>query len=188
MEVTYSLKNFIKQQFNSNEKLPFSITRLKVKKNYSLIKYGDIESKIHYIRSGIIESTTLDLNDEEIIIAFNFPNQITCSLSSIITKEPTVFNMKCITDCELDVIDLNELREALNNNSKIANELMRYILEYYYLVRLKKQADFLSKDSLSRYNDLLKQEPEIVKKIPVNKIAKYIGIHPKTLSKLRRLI
>ncbi|WPP51935.1 cyclic nucleotide-binding domain-containing protein [Catalinimonas niigatensis] len=44
----------------------------------------------------------------------------------------------------------------------------------------------LSKTTEERYAELLRLHKEYVAKIPVNKIAGYLGIHPKSLSRIRK--
>ena len=64
---------------------------------------------------------------------------------------------------------------------------MRHFQETAYLYRLKKQKDLLTKDAQTRYLELIKEEPNIVKTLSVERIAKFLGIHPRSLSRLRKV-
>jgi len=44
----------------------------------------------------------------------------------------------------------------------------------------------LTKSAQERYDELLSKRPDLIRLVPVNKIAKYLGIHPESLSRLRK--
>lgn len=180
-----TLKAFIKKRFNTEENFPFPVQIVTYPKGKHLLRKGDIEKNIFFIRKGIVETTAIKPPNKKVIISFAFANQFVCSLYSIITKTPTLYNIVCLTECELEMISLNDFNKAVKNGSKLADNIMRYMVEWYYLFRLKKQTDLLTLDAVTRYNNLIKEEPEIVKHISVTKIAKYLGIHPKSLSRIR---
>ena len=58
--------------------------------------------------------------------------------------------------------------------------------EQAYLRKVQREKDFLTKTAEERYNDLLKTHPDYIIQIPVNKIARYLGIHPESLSRIRK--
>ncbi len=76
----------------------------------------------------------------------------------------------------------NELKTSL-----LLNSLSRYILEYWFVRRLKKEKEMLTKTAEERYASLLKYRSDLIAQIPVSKIAKYLGIHPDSLSRIRRV-
>ena len=45
----------------------------------------------------------------------------------------------------------------------------------------------LTKSATERYHELLNARPELVQQIPVHLIAKYLGIEPESLSRIRKL-
>lgn len=182
----YTLDAFIKDKLNSNEALPFSTTIEKFSKGSELIQKGQVEKYIYFIRSGIVEATVVDGEGDEKIVYIAFPNEFMCSLSSFITQNPTEYTITCLSDCVLEKVARDVFYEALEN-SLLVNKLLRYYVESAYLDRLKKQKDLLTKTALTRYLDLLEEEPAIIQQLTVKKVANYLGIHPRSLSRLRKL-
>ena len=62
----------------------------------------------------------------------------------------------------------------------------RILTERAYMRKAQREKDLLSKTAEERYADLLSTRGEYVAQIPVNKLAKYLGIHPESLSRIRK--
>jgi hypothetical protein len=60
------------------------------------------------------------------------------------------------------------------------------LTEQAYILKHKREKTFLTGTAKDNLELLFKDRPELVQQIPVNKIAKYLGIHPGALSRLRR--
>ena len=180
----FTLQKFIESEFNTKEKLPFKTSIIKLKKKTDTIVPGKIEKNVYFIRSGIMQVSILDDLGDEKILSFSFPNSLCNSISSFVTQKPTEYTLTCVTDCVLEVISRDDLYNAMEH-SILANKFMRYYLELAYIYRLKKQKDLLTKSAATRYNELLKEEPELLKLLPIATIAKYLGIHSRSLSRLR---
>lgn len=181
----FSIQRLITEQLGSSEKVPFETRVVTFKKKTHTIEPGQIERHIYFIRSGIVQVSATDENGDEKILSFSFPGSLVCSLSSLITQLPTEYYLTCVTDCELEVINRTDLYSAMEH-SVLANKIMRHFFEQAYLFRLKKQKDFLTKSAQARYEELLKEEPELVKLLSVTTLAKYLGIHSRSLSRLRK--
>lgn len=68
-----------------------------------------------------------------------------------------------------------------------ASKLYIQSIENAYLERVKKEKSLFTLTAEERYNKLIETRPDIIKLIPIYRIAKYLGIHPDSLSRIRRL-
>ncbi len=166
--------------------LPFEIKLKSFSKNEIITDYGVIESQIYFLKSGIIQ-VSIAHNDEEKILDFFFKNHFFCSYSSLLQQKPSDVQLIALSDCEVEVINYFELKE-LHQTSLLTNQLGRSLNERLYLRKVKREKEFLTKSAFERYNDLLIESPEFVNSIPLNKIAKYLGILPESLSRIRKQI
>jgi CRP-like cAMP-binding protein len=180
-----TLQKFVQSHFVTNKKLPFEIQTIKFKKNSILLAPGEIEKNIYFLSSGIVESSIPSSKNQTKIYDFAFTGQFFCSLSSFITQEPTDLTFTCLTNCTIDIIAKESFDKALEK-SVFANKFMKYFYEYIYLLRVQKERDLLTLTAKERYLKLIKTHPEIVQQIPIWKVAKYLGVHPRSLSRLRR--
>lgn len=156
----------------------------KFKKNANLCSIGEIEQNVYLIASGIIE-VGLFADNEDKIIEFVLPNEYTSSLSSLLSQQPSDVYIKCLTDCEVWVISFSKLREASKTSLEASQSYIQAI-EKAYIHRVQREKDFLTLNAEERYLKLMETRPEIIKLIPIFRIAKYIGIHPDSLSRIRK--
>jgi CRP-like cAMP-binding protein len=143
-----------------------------------------VEKKLYFINEGFVQITMLHEGEEK-IIDFFFPDTFVCAFSSFLKQEPSDSRLTALVDCTMEVIQHNDLQEAYKS-SLVANQLGRLLTEQIYMVKAKREKDFLTKSAQERYLELIAQRPDILKLIPVNKIAKYLGVHPESLSRIRR--
>jgi CRP-like cAMP-binding protein len=166
--------------------LPFVVKTKSFSKNETITDYGVIESQIYFLKSGIIQ-VSIAHNDEEKILDFFFKNHFFCSYTSLLKQLPSDVKLIALTNCEVEIINYLEINK-LHETSLITNKLGRILNERLYLRKVKREKEFLVKSAFERYNDLLIENPEFINNIPLNKIAKYLGILPESLSRIRKQI
>ena len=177
------IEEYLKSIISSDENTFIDVEIKKIKKNTKLTSIGEIEKNIYYLVSGIVEAGMI-VNNEEKIIEFLFPKDFPASYTSFITRKPSDVYITCLTDCEVQTININQLRKAAET-SLLASNFYNKCLEKAYIQRVKKEKDFLILNAEERYAKLVATRPYIVKQIPVFRVAKYLGIHPDSLSRIR---
>ena len=172
--------------FTSDDELPFRVRDKSFKKGDVITRYDQVEKRMYFINDGIVQLSILKELDEK-IVEFFFANDFFCSYTSFITQKPSDVQIVALTDCELQVIQYDDLQLAYKT-SFLANTLGRCLTEQIYIRKTQREKDFLSKSAEERYKNLISQRPELIQLIPINKIAKYLGIHPESLSRIRKEI
>jgi len=67
-------------------------------------------------------------------------------------------------------------------------ELGRILTEQIYLYFSSRENAFLLRSPTERYLDLFKEQPRLIKEIPLKHLASYIGVTPQALSRIRARI
>ena len=184
----YSVKKVITEILKSEEELPFKTITKKYPKGTIILEPGGRFQENYYIKSGIIELSAVSPKDnQEMILEFVFPDEFLGAFSFYVYKPASLYYVKCLTDCTLEIIPIKEFLTTLET-SLLVNKLGRYILEFWFLKRIRKEKDMMLKTSEELYNDLIATRAEVIQQIPVSKIAKYLGIHPDSLSRIRRKV
>jgi CRP-like cAMP-binding protein len=182
----YTIANFVENEMGKREPLPFKTELIQVKKNTFLKQSGAVEDGIYFLVSGIIETGKLEAQQKNTIMEFYFPGEFCSDIFSLITRKASSGYISTITDCTIEVISYADLQEAYKT-SGFANEFGRKILEISFVKRILKEGN-IYKTAKERYLDLIKKRPEVIKNIPVVKIAKYLGIDPNSLSRIRKTL
>ena len=184
-----SIQEYISDEISSNYLgvkspiIPFPTYKTTIKKNEIITKFGQLERKAYFLIDGIIESS-IEKDGETRIINFVFPNNFICSYTSFLTQMPSEIQTKALADCEVEYFLKEDLEDAYKKSIE-ANIFGRHVIEQFFISKLKRENDFLTKTAKEIYINLIHEQPEIIAKIPVNKIAKYLGIHPESLSRIR---
>src|SRR5690606_22386593 len=174
----------LQENASSYDELPFLISKKFYKKNTVLTKYGDIEQHVYFIIQGVIELKIESYNSEK-FLDFYFPNEITTSYTSFLRQTPSDAEMTTLTDCELEVITYDNIQSAYQASLK-ANQFGRIVTEFAYMQKAQREKDLLSKTAEELYAELFGLHKEYIANIPVNKIAGFLGIHPESLSRIRK--
>lgn len=179
-------RNIIGDQAVTEETLPFSIHRIHVKKKTVLTNYGTIEKKVYFINSGIIE-LAIETHSSENILDFFFPHEAVTCLTSFLLQIPSYSKMTTLTDCEVEYLNRDEIYAHYSNSLEL-NKLGRILVEQAYLRKAKRELEFLSKTAEELYLQLIEQHSHYIQQIPINKVARYLGIHPESLSRIRKKV
>jgi CRP-like cAMP-binding protein len=174
----------LKTNFKDCSELPFKVTKKTFKKGDILTSYGQIERSAYFLISGLIEITVRKDIDEK-IVEFFLPGWFFGAYTSFLTQQPSDAQVSALSDCEVEIIDHAELQNAYKT-SLVANQLGRLATESIFIISTKREKDFLTKSAQERYDELVSNRPDLIKLVPVNKIARYLGIHPESLSRLRK--
>jgi hypothetical protein len=181
-----TLNAYIKQNLNTEEILPFETPVRYIKKHDVISSIGKIEQFGYFIQEGIVQAAIAH-HDEEKIIDFFFPGQFFSSYTSFLMQSPSDVIITAVSNCKVEVIDLQQLKMAYST-SLLCNQLGRYAIEKVYIKRIEREKSFLTKSAPEKYLELMTHHPEIVELMPVSKVAKYLGIHSESLSRIRKSI
>jgi len=159
---------------------------VKINKNDFFVNEGEISNSIAFIQSGYLR-VSFNLDGEEITRDITSVHSFITGLTSFITRKPSFEVVKSITDCELYIIkrdDLNFLYENYNNWQKIG----RRIVEEMFVRSQKRIYSLITSSAEDRYKYILEEKPDMLKHVPLQYIASYLGITSQSLSRLRRNI
>jgi len=153
-------------------------------KNDFFLEEGQICNNIGLINWGtMIYFKTMD-NGNEITTDFAFDGDWITNNLSRLNNTPSLINIKAIETCELWVIKQQDLSDLYTKIPKI-ERLGRILIEQAYLKIVQQSIGLQVLSAKERYINLLNKFPEIFQRVPLYHIANYLGIAPKSLSRVR---
>ena len=156
-------------------------------KNDFFLEEGQICNYIGFVNHGVlIYSKSMD-NGNEITTDFAFEGDWVTINQSRLNNTPSSINIKAIEDAELLVIkqqDLNDLYTRIPKTERLG----RILIEQAYLKIVQQSVDLQVFTATERYENLLHKFPEIFQRVQLYHIANYLGIAPKSLSRIRKEI
>lgn len=178
------LYNRLLANSHSAKELPFPTRQISYEKNAVITPYDKLEENLYFIKSGIVEIKIKSYTSEK-ILDFFFSNEMVTCYTSFLMQVPSDTEMTAIVSCEVEAIAYKDLQAAYTTSLQ-ANQVGRILTEQAYLRKAQREKELLSKTAEERYAELLESRGEYVSQIPVNKLARYLGIHPESLSRIRK--
>lgn len=153
-------------------------------KNELLLKEGSVCNSLIFILSGAVVYYSLSEKGEEITTDFALEGSWVTDNRSRLSQTPSHLNIKAIETTDVAIIAESDLNELYRRIPKMEH-LGRILIEraYVRLVQLSLDLQILSAEE--RYLKLLREYPQAVKRLPLYHIANYLGIAPKSLSRIR---
>ena len=151
------------------------------------VREHEKNSEVAFIQSGIFRSfyTSADCNDTT--YCFRFPQDMLAAYSSFITGNPSTESMQAIAPANLLVIQKSTIDELEAQNPKWTM-FLKLIAEQQYLELENRVFQLQKETALYRYTSLLNSHPELIREIPLQYLASYLGITQRHLSRIRKQI
>ena len=189
--MTNNFKNFIRQitpiSDTEFEQTVILFKKQTLQKGEFFVRQDKICRQIAFINKGTLRTYYHNDKAEEINSCFCTENNFTTSYRSFILQKPSHLSIQALEETELYVIEYEQLQN-LYKISPIWQNVGRTITEKEYIV-MEQYASVLSNETAKeKYLRLLKEQPQIIQKVPVKHIASYLGITTRTLSRIRREI
>ncbi|MEI7491514.1 MAG: Crp/Fnr family transcriptional regulator [Bacteroidota bacterium] len=183
-------KNYLAQLTSIDDKsFEMAAEYLKIEKIFRgdyLIKEGQICNKIAYIAEGLFRIYNLK-DGLEINTCFCLENSITTSFSSFVYQVPSVESIQALEDSLVVTLSYGNLTKLQKASAKW--QTIRQLFTEKECLRLSDRASSLSFESaLEKYENLLKLQPDIIRRVSIQHIASYIGVSRETLSRIRSRI
>ena len=154
-------------------------------KNEFFLEEGQICSYIGFVNHGtMIYFKSMD-NGNEITIDFAFEGDWVTINQSRLNNFPSTINIKAIEITELVIITQQNLSDLYDRIPRL-ERLGRILIEQSYLKISQQSVDLQVYTAKERYESLFRNYPEIFQKVPLYHIANYLGIAPKSLSRIRK--
>jgi len=158
-----------------------------VRKNEFFLKEGQVCDFIGLLTSGVvIYNKTLE-NGDEVTIHFAFEGDWVNNNLSRLSNSPSAISIKAIEDSEILIIKQSDINDLYIKIPKI-ERLGRILTEQSFIKFVEQTIDFQTLTAKERYENLLKNHPSIFQKVQLYHIANYLGIAPKSLSRIRKEI
>jgi CRP-like cAMP-binding protein len=156
-----------------------------IPKNTLTLKAGEICENYMFIHKGIMRSYIIDSEGAEITTNFYTKNQVAIEQASFFNRSVSCENMQTLTDCAVWFVDFQKMNQHFNYYPEHREFGRRLLVRT--MVELKERMILLQTETAeNRYLLLLKQNPEILKYVPLKQIASYLGVTDTSLSRIRK--
>ncbi|AZA50189.1 Crp/Fnr family transcriptional regulator [Chryseobacterium carnipullorum] len=160
-------------------------THKKLRKKQYLLQEGDICKCLSFVSKGLLKSYVLDEKGSERINMFAFEGWWISDFNSFINQEKAVLNINAVEETEVLMITLEDY-ERMMLEIPVMDRYFRILYQNSLVTkdyRLMVSNSFTAEE---KYRQLTQRSPEIIKRVPHNLIASYLGLAPETVSRIRK--
>ncbi len=151
-----------------------------------LLREGDVAETVYIVKKGCLR-LWFNHDGKDITFQFFFESQPVSSFESFFGKEPSIFSLESIEASTVVMINRKGWTTLYTLYPQLKDTFHEFLMQ-----RMTNYARlFLSriKDTpRERYEALMREHPEIIRRVPQHLIASYLGITPISLSRIRSRI
>ena len=144
---------------------------------------GDVCKQIGFVQKGLVRQYYYK-NKKEFTEHFSCEGDVFICIESFLRQVPSRLIVEALENTVIYGLPHDEVL-ALGAECYEIEVLYRGLLENSLILSQVKMDMFRMETANERYNRLLREQPEIVKRAPLSHIASYLLMTPETLSRVR---
>ncbi|GAA4313157.1 Crp/Fnr family transcriptional regulator [Mucilaginibacter gynuensis] len=155
----------------------------KYRKHQFLIQEGDTVKYHYFVLSGLLKLVYTDDTAKQHIVSFAMEDWWESDFYAYYTQTPATLSLECVEDTEVLCLLLEDYKKLCDGLQKME----RFFLEkanFGFLGAQRRIISWLTSNAKERYEQLLKQSPSLIQRVPKSLLAAYLGVSRETLSRL----
>lgn len=155
----------------------------KIESKTVLLNAGDIANYVHFVKKGCLREW-FNKDGKDITFQFFMEGQPVASIDSFMNGEPSLFSIESIEPSIIISVRKVDFEKLFSVYPELKDIFQNFIFQRFrnytqlFLARI-------TDTPKERYDDLIKNKPEIIKRIPQHYIASFLGITPVSLSRIK---
>lgn len=147
------------------------------------INFNVKNTNVFWVLSGLFKAYYLDEDGNEVILFFYKENDTSNQFDLL--DDSSTFCIEALEKSVVALLDIEQLERLAQRNIHIMN-LYNQLLKQQLTQSLKHIYEKINGKPQERYLHFLKEQPDLLERIPQKLIASYIGITPVSLSRIKK--
>ena len=153
-------------------------------KDDHLFRQGDMDLSLYYVKDGLMKAYYISDDGKEFVKSFLQTGNIIANLTSAYLKQPCSYSVVCLEPATFIKVSFDQIYRLSLENQSMAKTMIDVLLQLA-LKKERREYEFLCLSAEKRYQLLLENMPDLLEKITQNDIARYLGITPVALSRIK---
>ncbi len=166
------------------ELIKSSFKPLQLTKGEFFLEAGKINKHVGFLHKGLVRYYVYK-EEEESTFEFTKEGEFIADYQSFNNKTESVQNIQAIEDCEILIINYENVQTIFNSTKK-GNLIGRRIVEHRFDIMVNQLLAIYMQNHEDRYQNFIKHYSDLSQRIPQYLIASYVGVKPQSLSRIRR--
>jgi len=152
-----------------------------------LFRQGDSGGNLFFIQSGLVKAYYETLDGKEFIKSFLTEGEFIASMQATVAGNPNSFTVLSLEDSIVIDIPKQAVLNLVTNNPDLTDVLNTMLLKLA-MKKERREYELLCMSPEERYLLFCEREVGLLGRLSQNDIARYLGITPVALSRIRRRV
>lgn len=181
LEKKIQLNEFEKEQLKS-----FFLPK-KLKKRQFLVVEGHNCTSLTFVSKGLLKAYNVDEKGNEHINQFAPEGWWISDMNSFFSGEISFYSIDAMENSDILVISSKDF-EDLMHQIPIMDRYFRLLFQNSLITKERRLISSNTHNAEEKYQHILKNNPDLIKRVPQNLLASYLGLSAETLSRLKKNI
>ncbi len=150
-----------------------------------VFRQGDEDRSVYVLEQGLLKAYYLSGDGRETIKSFILEGELIGSLASAWRKETCSFSVVTLEPSSVLAFDFDALHSACRRDIDLAGAMIEHLLAFS-MKKERRERELLTESAEHRYRALIAASPELFERVRQKDIARYLGITPVALSRIRQ--
>jgi CRP-like cAMP-binding protein len=155
-------------------------------KKHLLINEGDVEYYLNFVAKGLARKFFYK-NKEEMVTQIARENDLISSYESFLTGIPSTYAVETIEPTTFISITKENVENLYLSSPKM-ERLGRMVVTNQFLIKEHWEYDRMRLTSHERFLKFIKENRDLLQRVPQKYLASYLNIKPETFSRLKHLL
>jgi len=149
------------------------------------VNQGDEVAHVAFVEKGLFKKAILKVDGSLVIKGFTAEGCHLAPYSALLTNKISAYSIQAIEESLIFELPFEVLNQFFRSNIRFLN-FARVIAEQHFLGIEEREIELLTLDSKAMLDSLNAKFPGLISRIPIKDLAAYAGIHPASLSRIRK--
>jgi CRP-like cAMP-binding protein len=154
------------------------------KKGTFFLAENEICRQVGFLISGLVRYYIND-DGEEKTYSFGQENNFVCNYESFMPQTPSAQIIQALEDCVMLTISYADL-DVFYDRVRYGDRFGRIVVGQVFVQTLKDRNLFYTDSPEARYEQFVREHPDLLQRISQYHIASFVGIKPQSLSRIRK--
>lgn len=158
-------------------------TPMSFQKGQALISAGELVNSEYFVLSGCLKSFYINEDKKMSVLQFAMKNWWTSDYGALYNQTRATIDVDCVLDADVLCLTADK-REQVCAEIHEVERFFRWRTNKGYVATQKRLLSVMNNNVRDRYEELIKQYPDLYQLLPKTLIAAYLGVSRETLSRL----
>jgi CRP-like cAMP-binding protein len=133
--------------------------------------------------SGLLKLVYTDDTGKQHIVSFAMEDWWESDFYAYYTQTEATMSLECVEDTEVFCLLLEDYKKLCDGLQKMEHFFLQKA-NFGFIASQRRIISWLTSNAKERYEQLLKQYPSLIQRVPKSLLAAYLGVSRETLSRL----